>query len=366
MHMKFFKRFPVALLPTVLLFACQPASTPEQQLLDTIGKQVILTNHQDFSGQTGQLQQLSTGFCANPDAGQLERLRQQWRDAMAAWQRVKLIGFGPILVHNQSWKIQFWPDKKNLVRRKAEELLNGDDPLTVERVDQASVVVQGLSALEYLLFDQDTGQLANYQSDKLAGRRCQLLQAVSQHTHKVAQGLSDAWQNHYLQHFTQPGPDNTDYPDSAASMSALLDALVTAVEVARHDQLGQPLGHGARGDFPRPFLAEAWRSRYSSGALHANLEAARALYLGGDGFGFDDYLRQKGQKTLADKLSNQFSQVIGQSAALPAMFDAVNDKLTRKPLEQIYQTAGELLATLKRELPPALGLSLGFNANDGD
>ncbi len=367
--MTFIRLAAIVTAVLISLTGCQPTASPEQQLLDNIANHVILPAQQQFSQHSSELARLSESFCGQPDSAGLEQLREQWRQSMRTWQAVKVIGFGPISVDNQSWKIQFWPDKHNLIEKKLNNLLRSDEELTVERIGKASVVTQGLSALEFLLFDHQDGQLGSYQTGPLSPRRCQLLQAVSQHTEQVAANLYRAWRadaGNYRARLTATGPDNSDFPDQASAIAALVDALVNSVEVAKRDQLAQPLGHRAKGNRPRPYLSEAWRSRYSSQALAANLYAAANLYRGADGYGMDDYLKHRGEAELAVKIDNLFSRATGQLELLPNIFDGVSDPDQHKLLQQLYVDVGLLQTQLKTQLPAAMGVNLGFNANDGD
>lgn len=358
-----------AVLLTPLILGCQPQSSPEQQLLDNIAGNIILPIQQQFAQHSVDLKQASEAFCQQPTAQTFEQARQQWHLTMDSWQASKVIAFGPIDVDNKSWQIQFWPDKHNLIGRKLNELLNSDEPLNVERIQNASVVTQGLSALEYLLFDEKESPLSSYQEGERAMRRCQLLLAVSRNTVQIAESLAAGWSSSgddYITHFTHTGADNTDFPDTKTAISALVDSLVVTIEAAKRSQLAQPLGYGTKGNFPRPYLSEAWRSRHSTAALRAHLQAAENLYLGGDGYGMDDYLLTNDQPDVAAKIKAQFTTVNQLLEKAPVMFEGVTDKDQRAALEQVHEALDGLLKVLKYDLPPAMGVKLGFNANDGD
>jgi uncharacterized protein len=379
---KLLKRFatPIGALLTLTLVACTPSTPPAQQLLDSVGQRVILPFHQQFEASATKLQQSSDAFCRQPDATQWSNVQAHWLSAMTDWQAVRLIQFGPIITDNQHWKIQFWPDKHNLIRKKINALLNSSDDITVERIEKASVVVQGLSALEFLLFDQDGGQRSLYSKPKGDTRRCQLLMAVSAHTQQVAAHLNAEWQptgSHYLATLIQPGEKNTEYPNHEAALAALVDTLVASLESAKRDQLATPMGYRDKAGKPvkrkpRPYLAQAWRSRQSIVLLQANIQAARQLFNGGisaseKNYGFKHYLNhQISTQALAGKIDNQFTRIINQLDAMePSLFDAVANQPTPQ-IHQVYEDVAQLVKLVKNQLPPAMGVTLGFNANDGD
>lgn len=357
------------LLAALFLVGCQPEPTPEQKLLDNIAGNVIFPAQQLFAQHSENLSLAIDTFCSKPTEENFEQAKQQWRLTMDSWQAVKVIVFGPIKVDNKSWQIQFWPDKHNLIRRKLNELLDSGEELTVERLQHASVVTQGLSALEYLLFDEKESQLASYQSSDKSTRRCQLLNVVSQNTKQIAGSIVSDWSKtggNYITHFTHTGPDNSEFADNNIAISALVDSLVATIEAAKGSQLAQPLGYGTKGNYPRPYLSEAWRSRYSTQALNAHLQAAQNLYLGGEGYGMDNYLKDNNQGAVSERIEKQFILVNELAAKAPVMFEGVTDNNQRSILEQLHQALDALLKSLKYDLPPAMGVKLGFNANDGD
>jgi predicted lipoprotein len=73
--------------------------------------------------------------------------------------------------------VQFWPDKKNLVGRQVEQLVNGDKPVDAAALGKSSVVVRGLSAYEYILFDSKP----DVASAEQKARYCPLLVAIGEH-----------------------------------------------------------------------------------------------------------------------------------------------------------------------------------------
>ncbi|MEE8056961.1 MAG: imelysin family protein [Pseudomonadales bacterium] len=367
---------------SLLVTACSPPKPPALQLLESIANHSILPFHQQFVTSTRRLHNSSNNFCEDKTEQQLQMVRSHWLLAMKDWQAVKVIQFGPVTVDNQNWKIQFWPDRHNLIKKKINGLLKSDDELTVERIDKASVVVQGLSALEFLLFDQNGGQLNNYSSknssdndNKDGVRRCQLLTAISAHTQGVAKHLYQTWKKdggNYSGHLSHPGENNIEFPEANTAIAALVDTLVATIELAKKDKLEGPLSIHTKGNRARPYLSEAWRSRASLQLLRANLQAARRLFNGGaldkQHYGFDDYLTGNTiHTTLAESINTQFQQVDDIFSTLQKpLFEAVNDPASQQALKQLQVEVIVLTKLLKYKLPPAMGVTLGFNANDGD
>ena len=124
----------------VTLAACSPP--PSTKVLIDTGTHSIVSSYLAFNSASQTLADSAVSYCKTPgDSAQFEAIRTHWKDAATQWATVQNIQFGPLMVDNQAWKIQFWPDKKNLIARKVETLLKGDDAITPQRVDDSSVVV---------------------------------------------------------------------------------------------------------------------------------------------------------------------------------------------------------------------------------
>lgn len=368
-------RYRALLLLALAATACSPGIDGERQVLVDTVDFAILPLHAEFVTASRSFDARVGDFCGVPDVGNLRLAQDAWRRAMEAWQRVQTVRFGPVTDDNQAWKVQFWPDPNNLVRSKVEGLIGGGEALTPERLESASVVAQGLSAAEYLLFDAEGGALERYanERDADAARRCGLLQLVAGHTVGVADFLQQGWlpgQGGYAVTFANPGDDNPAYPAVADAQAALLDSIFAAVEIAKDDKLGEPLGERNDLGIAKPYAVEAWRSRHSLALIEATLDGAHRLYYagepGGDGYGVDDLLRDRDGAALADAIDRQFAVVMATAPDGLTLFTAVEDAGSAETLGHWHESLSVLADLLKNEVPGILGVTLGFNERDGD
>ncbi|ROR99951.1 hypothetical protein EDC56_2586 [Sinobacterium caligoides] len=362
---------------SITIAGCSKQPTPEQTLINTELDRVIVPIHQHFEEQTAQLSQQATAFCSdqrNPDS--LETLREQWLLSMQSWQQVMAIDFGPIKEHNQAWKIQFWPDKKNLIKQKTLKLLASDSKIDGDKIEKASVVIQGLSATEYLLYDRQS--LVNAESDfnslydtstTQGQRRCDMLMAVTDHSHRVAQHMAERWvgndeEQGYADIYRSFGEDNVDYPTANDAIGTLIQSMVSSLEKIKKDKIGGPLGYNAKTKLVRPYLVEAWRSQQSLQLIDANLEAIDQLL----NAGLLEYISAKpGGAELAAKIKQQLADTqFAASVIKQSLFEAVNDADGKAQTEDLYRQVTLLLRLLKKETVDTLGITLGFNSNDGD
>ncbi|MEY4589161.1 MAG: hypothetical protein RL497_1237 [Pseudomonadota bacterium] len=356
-------RLVFTLLTLSLLTACDtsskpnPSSKPAQPPLAAVRTELILPWHQTFVTATGQLKQRLDRFCQNPaNPGEYQEARAAWRTAVLAWQPVNLIKLGPVLEDNQAWKIQFWPDNHNLVEKKVKTLLAENEPITDETLNGASVVAQGLSAIEFLLYDP---QYPDHTA--LSGKPCDLLRLAAQRVDTVALGLLTAWQ----QGSGGAWPAAAPTPGSEGEQTALADltkTLVTSLEIIKKDKLEGPIGNPSTPE-AKPFHSESWRSNTGKAALLAQLKGAAQLIEQG----LAPYLKSPEQQTLHTQLKENLTQVINNLEANPAeLVTLVNSEAGRTQIAQSAQTLGKINGLLKRDLTKTLNLQLGFNGNDGD
>ncbi|MBW2941649.1 imelysin family protein [Zhongshania aquimaris] len=356
--------------------ACSPP--PSTKVLIDTATLSFLDSYKSFSIASQELATATAEYCQSPNnAPQFELARTKWKDAAKQWSSIQNIQFGPLMVDNQAWKIQFWPDKKNLIARKVESLLKENGPITQQRVDEASVVVQGLSSLEYLLFDNKAGTPQRY-IDELGQRRCELLVAVSEHLHTVSAELYNNWRidgGNYLSTFSKTGDKNPEFPDDNVAIAYLLDTLVSGIELIKRDKLERPLGISGTGQETeaRPaqtqvYQLEWWRSQYSKDAIITNLIALKGIFNANEGYGIDDYLREvKQQGELSDNINKAFQQSIAAASAIDgSLFEIANKPERRQAILSLHAELTNLLALLRNDLPTVLGVSLGFNSKDGD
>ncbi len=364
--------WPLFIMFGLTLVACGKEPS-EPKLLAHTANEVIVPLYAALDGEALKQVEMSHTFCQAEESEQLalhRSLQDQWRTTMTAWAHVQPIGFGHIEDGNLRWKLQFWPDRKDITRKKVEALIASDEALNAERVASASVSVQGLAAMEYLLFDDRASDLVLYQQD---ARRCQLLTAIAERVHQVTFELLNDWYGDtdtsgYADKFSRPGAENTLYPDNNAALADLLDTLVVGAEVVKRNKLGLPISNGKGASHAKPYRLEAWRSQYSLELMRASTATLEQLYRGNGGFGLADYLAEHKEVdgALLEAIDNAFKAVNTQFLLLEGpVFTQIKQPGYYAKLVELHKRLSDLQRNLS-QLPESLGISLGFNSNDGD
>ena len=317
-------RVPVtATLLALALSACSPAD-PHQQTSNALASGVLVPAYQQWLQADQQLAASNQAFCQG--SADLSSARTALLHAQSAWSALQPLLLGPLAEGNRTWQVQFWPDKKNLVARQVESLLDKPQPLTQAALDQSSVVVQGLSAYEYILYDAkpdvaDEAQKARY---------CPLLMAIGERQKVLAEEILASWNSTDGMLAQMTKFPNQRYADSHEAIADLLRAQVTALDTLKK-KLGTPMGRQAKG-IAQPFQADAWRSQSSLQSLEASLAAAQTVWVGVDNKGLRGLLPAE-QKPLADKIDAAYALMLANAARVDAL--AVGD-LDPTPKRRVY------------------------------
>ena len=323
------------------------AETPDQQAM-TQWYEGIQTGYQLFAEESQALADTAKRYCADPSDQGHEELETAWLDAFLAWQRVRFVDFGPVETDNRVWQFQFWPDPKNLIARKAKNLLKSEEPITAELIDQSGVAVQGFPMLEYLLFDP---KVAQGKMALPAPKTCTLFTAVADHAAGNSETLSTDWQAFRSQYL-----ENAQYRDTT------IRAGMSGLEILEERRLAQPMG--LRGNGKRtPYITDAWRSGNSLRTVEATVSGLRQYFLPG----LITLLENTDDKDLADRIDEQFDEVLDNfpAAFVPTTEAMQNDDQFRL-LQNLYVDVSQLATQVNDQAAVTLGVVRGFNSSDGD
>jgi predicted lipoprotein len=346
----------VALLGFALA-ACSPQD-PQQATSSALAEGVLLPAYSSWHQANQQLASSAQALCNGSQ--DLSDARQTLLTTIGSWATLQPLLVGPLAEGNRAWQVQFWPDKKNLVQRQVETLLKNKPQLVQADLDQASVVVQGLTAYEYVLFDAaiDLNQAPQ------KNRYCPLLIAIGEHQAKLSGEILGQWQAEdgmaaQLKHFP-----NSRYAEAPEAVGELLRAQVSAIDGMKK-KLGAALGRQSKGQ-PQPYQAEFWRSNASIVSLAASLASAERIWLGSNNDGIKALLGSD-QAALSQRLDAQYGATRQLLAAIQRpLGELLGEEDGRQQLNAFYDSLDQLHRLHEGELAKTLGIQLGFNAHDGD
>ncbi|AMG31731.1 iron-regulated protein A precursor [Grimontia hollisae] len=292
-----------------------------------------------FLTSTLALQKSVVALCKDINQNSLKNAQDDWIQAMHDWQPFVGGNAGNEQAMSVSWSLQFYPDKKNTTGRQLNQLIKSKESVSTETLSGKSVAVQGLGAMEWLLFDQaSVGAMPS---------RCPLAQAVAARVYQSAQEMHRAWKNNPWQ-----GVDSKQHEAAIlAGMATQLDAIAKTLSLP----MGKP-------GFPKPYQAQAWRSGQSLSLLKTGLVAL----LQRNQKTLQPLLAQKGHQLLSDRVTKHLLQAIESVPDSKAIAPLLEEKAEYQTLMVTANHLHYLQVALSDEVGPSLGVVVGFNATDGD
>lgn len=341
----------------LILSACAP-SDPFAETSKTLADEILLPSYTQWAEANRRMAASSIAFCAGNE--ELEDARKAFLQSQFAWAGLQPLLIGPMGEGNRAWQVQFWPDKKNLVGRQVTALLKNKPQVTRADLENGSVVLQGLSAYEYVLYDK----AVDLQDDDTKARYCRLLEAIGEHQQKLAADMLLEWEAEDGM-LAQLGEfPNERYAESQEAIADLLRVQVTALDGLKK-KLGAPLGRQSKG-VPQPFQAEAWRSDATLGSIDAALAGAQRLWQGNDDNGLKHLIPAE-QSDLIERIDVAYATTRKHLTDIMLPFsELIADEAGRERLDALYQDIDVLHRLHQTELARALGVQIGFNAHDGD
>lgn len=285
--------------------------------------------------------------CAAPDRAGVSRLAGSFRRVADAWARIEFLRYGPVVEDFRAERINFWPDKRNATTRGLAELTAAGAPEpTLASVRAASAAVQGLPALERLLFDPGAAErLAS--SAPEAARACAAGRAIAAGLAVTTGEVAAGWEAFAAAATADPAAARETAArlttDLLAGFQTLIDgkllpALGKTAETARPEAFEGRRAGRVRASFAEPLAGQDELARLlaGSGPQTATLTAALAT-----------------ARSVAEGLPDDFAE----SLASP--------KRRSKAILLLDALRAAQDVALS-DLPALVGVTVGFNSRDGD
>jgi predicted lipoprotein len=328
----------------------------------------ILPGYTRLADAAKSLSHAMDRYCAEGAGPQRQAVNQAFDAFVAAWGRIGHVRFGPVTTDNRWERILFWPDRRGLGARQVTKALGSRDPsvLDPKALASKSVALQGLGALEIALFGSEADLASDPES---RAHRCRFASAVAANLAAITRTLADEWTrpDGYARDWLAPGPGNPAFLNPSETTMALAKSFGQGLERTRDERLGVPLGLTAQKSKTPPVLQASGRTLR---LVRAEIDGLFDLYT--EGGMLDAILATKiqGQEEHisgnAKVVTNELKTARGVADELVDVRDPFTTDASRRrmiamgfPLKNARVIAGELLSL-------TAGLTLGFNASDGD
>lgn len=315
-----------------------------------------------FAGTTATLHDDVAALCKAPSADGLAAAQEAFKATVLSYSEIEFLRMGPLGVDNRLERLLFWPDSKGIALRQVQVALSSKDATAAnpDTLEGKSVALQGLGAVEFLLFGTGFDDLAG----AAGAYRCSYAAAATTLIAGVGKTLSDEWNDNAAggasDAMLNPQPTSTDYRTELEVINKLAGTLSFGNDTIR-DQRLSPILSLATGT-PRPRSALFWRSGMTARALAANFTGLLDFFHAAK---FDSAM-DAANNWVAKSIVFEFEGAIKAAGEVPDSTEvAVASPEGMLGLKQMYVSTGSL-DTLDESLSIALGLSAGFSSLDGD
>ncbi|KPF47391.1 imelysin family protein [Rhizobium sp. AAP43] len=369
--MRFFTQF--ALLASIALL---PLPAPAQETETSVGvldaakvpavmaravDDFIRPGYRHFTEEADTMEESMALLCDAPSAESLMNAQSTFGDLVEAWSRIEIVRVGPVIEGNRFERILFFPDRKGTGLKQVQAALAKPDPsvTSVDTLKDKSVAMQGLGALEFVLFGTDAETLSTTE-----GRyRCQYGTAIAANLQRLGAELSASWDapDGVAAAWKMPGPSNPLYRDEAEAAKELLGVLVHAAETIRDQRIENFYKGEPKKALPRQAIY--WRSGNTFRSITANIEGLRDLL---DRSGMAELLPEGNRSVVSstDFVARSLSRVSGDIK--PDVAHVFEDPAQIAKLDFLLLNSRDLILRLNNDLGGGIGLAAGFSFSDGD
>lgn len=335
------------------------AAVPEDNhFADRAVHQVYQPAAERFSLASEQLLAAASDSCELRSAVALDTLLLRYEQAVEAFSALELYRTGPLLEENRQNRLFYWPDKRRVGERQMRALLADATAarLTADDVAGKSVALQGFPALERLLHGKRTPLHFSEGSDT---PDCQVVMAIAENIHAMATAIQEGWQDDAPQVMSllKPEPGSDFYRTEEEVLRSLVTQILVGADVVQDRKLSAMTGEQANIK-----AAPLWRSGQSLSMIRSNLESLRALSV-------DTGLAAA--TDLENELAFEFRSADGmlqKLLELPELTDGAGEFTAdaESLLRSLMAVVDGIRYTLNDRFVATLGISPGFNSEDGD
>lgn len=353
----------LAYWPAMLVLAvagCAPARaevTTIRQAVDGF----IRPAYSAFAQTTQAEHEAVTALCAAPSREALDKSRAVFVETVKTWAAIETVRIGPITENNRLERVLYWPDRKGIGLKQVQAAIAAEDATASDpgRLPGKSVAMQGLGALEFVLFGTGWEDLLTTTKPY----RCQFGAAIAANLEAIAADVANDWDkpDGFAGLWINPGPDNPIYRTEKEAANDFIETFVQGLEMTRDVRINGFLGEDAGGDKPRQAIF--WRSNATIASLAANLDGLKRQF---NASGLAP--RLKGEDAfIGGSIYFEFTNAAKTLAGLDApVAELLKNSESREKLNYLRIITSSLSDLFGTRLSGALGLSAGFSSLDGD
>jgi predicted lipoprotein len=349
-------------------------------LLSTLASDVVLTELKAAASTAETLTAAVKADCAAAAPSPTSTAQPAWRDAMVQWSRVEAMRIGPLADDSgRRDAVYAWPVTNACAVDQGVAALLAD-PSGFDISGQLTNR-RGLDALEWLVFAPDTETKCPPQvpldaytaldEDGRRAARCEYATLAAADLQASIDALVLAMQpaseggGGGVDDFANAGQEGSPFATRREALNHMSDALFHLEKVLKDTKLSRLGGFGENScdvvSAPCPEDAETPWARIDLQLIGAQLAGFRALFVGTEATGFDDWLAHHGQQALSDEMLADLDAAIAANDALGGDLDGTLS-LNYAGFVEVYDHTRAVGVNLKSQFLTTLGLDLPSSA----
>jgi uncharacterized protein len=351
----------ICLLAAVTLVHAAPAAPSFPKLNAGVIDTYVLPRFKRLTETSGKLAEDLARTCEG-DRMAAAAVKTDFADTVLAWAAVEFLRFGPMSQIGRPERFDFSPDPRGVTQRQVGALIAKRDASALDPATLAkkSAAVQGLSALEFLLYD-DARPITG--DDEEARYRCKLAFAMAQSTHTLARDVLAEWdgEHGWRRRILEPGPNDTPYRTPEEPAADFARALITGLQMIHDREVVPMIAAVATPDKPPrlPFTRSGLSARY----IASGIASARALY---ETMGLARSVPND-KAWMPRWIAAAFERLARDApAAVESIPRAKGNPERARELRMVRFHVEGIRKLVGREIAPLAGLTIGFNELDGD
>jgi predicted lipoprotein len=338
-----------------------PAKPSFAQLNARVIDKYVLPRFERLAKASGKLANDVARLC-DGDKNAASSVKTDFADTVLAWGAVEFLRFGPMSQIGRPERFEFWPDPRGVTQRQVNALVAKRDVTAIDpaQLVKKSAAVQGLSAIEVLLYD-DKRPLGG--DDEEGRYRCKLALSMAQSTHALAEEILTEWQGDtgWRMRMVEPAHGDARYNTAEEPAGDFARALITGLQMIQDREVVPMINAMAMPDKPPrlPFSRSGLSARY----IASGIASTQALY---ETMGLARNV--SGDKAWMPRwISEAFQRLARDAPAAVEEIPRAKDNTQRaRDLRMVRFHVEGIRKLVGRELAPAAGLQIGFNELDGD
>ncbi|NAS32768.1 peptidase M75 [Flavobacteriaceae bacterium R38] len=341
-------------------------SFQRSELLINWADNIIIPSYEAFQTSLSSLQTAFDNFNTTADEANLIALRNAWRDAYFAWQRVSMFEIGPAENVDYRLNINIYPADVTQIQQN---ITSGNADLSLPSNRDA----KGFPALDYLingLAADDTAIVARFNDGAAGINLLNYTGSLIADMVTLTNGVLQEWTGNFRDSFVA-----NDGSSATASVDRYVNDYILYYErFLRAGKVGIPAGVFSASLNPQN-LEAFYKGDISNQLCLEALDAVQDFFNGisfnstTNGIGLDDYLNTLGVESGGQQLSSLINNQYNTARNMINGLDSFQEELQNSPPVQLllaYDELQRIVPLIKVDMLSALNINVDFQDADGD